>query len=57
MSQTITEKILAAHCGKKEVHPGEFIEADVDIVLGNDITSPPAIKEFERLGEDRKSVV
>ncbi len=51
MKQTITEKILAAHCGKKEVHPGEFIEADVDIVLGNDITSPPAIKEFERLGD------
>lgn len=50
MSQTITEKILAAHCGKKEVHPGEFIEADVDIVLGNDITSPPAIKEFEKFG-------
>ena len=50
MSQTITEKILAAHCGKKEVHPGEFIEADVDIVLGNDITAPPAIKEFEKFG-------
>jgi 3-isopropylmalate/(R)-2-methylmalate dehydratase large subunit len=48
MPQTITEKILAAHCGKKEVHPGEFIEADVDIVLGNDITAPPAITEFEK---------
>ena len=50
MSQTITEKILAAHCGKKNVHPGEFIEADADIVLGNDITAPPAIKEFEKIG-------
>jgi len=48
MQQTITEKILAAHCGKKEVHPGEFIEADCDVVLGNDITAPPAIKEFEK---------
>lgn len=50
MSQTITQKILAAHCGKKEVNPGEFIEAGVDIVLGNDITAPPAIKEFEKIG-------
>ncbi|MFA5104625.1 MAG: 3-isopropylmalate dehydratase large subunit [Candidatus Margulisiibacteriota bacterium] len=49
MRQTITQKILAAHCGKNEVHPGEFIEADVDIVLGNDITAPPAIKEFEKI--------
>ncbi|MCX5748786.1 MAG: 3-isopropylmalate dehydratase large subunit [Candidatus Saganbacteria bacterium] len=48
MAQTITEKILAAHCGKKEVRPGEFIEADADIVLGNDITAPPAITEFEK---------
>jgi len=50
MGQTITEKILANHCGKKEVHPGEFIEANVDVVLGNDITTPPAIKEFEKIG-------
>ena len=49
-AQTITEKILAAHCGEKHVHPGEFIEADCDVVLGNDITSPPAIKEFEKIG-------
>ena len=48
MPQTITQKILAAHCGRKEVYPGEFIEADVDIVLGNDITAPPAITEFEK---------
>ncbi|MFH1283007.1 MAG: 3-isopropylmalate dehydratase large subunit [bacterium] len=42
----ITEKILANHCGKKKVEPGEFIIADVDIALGNDITAPIAIREF-----------
>ena len=43
---TITEKILAAHCGKKEVVPGELINARLDLVLGNDITAPIAIKQF-----------
>ncbi len=43
---TISEKILAAHCGKKEVKTGEFIQAKVDLALGNDITAPLAIKEF-----------
>jgi 3-isopropylmalate/(R)-2-methylmalate dehydratase large subunit len=47
---TITEKILAAHAGKKEVLPGELINARVDLVLGNDITAPVAIKEFEKIG-------
>ena len=46
----IAEKILAAHAGKKEVSPGEFINARVDMVLSNDITAPIAIKEFRRLG-------
>ena len=50
MLQTITEKILASHCGKKEVKPGEFIEPKVDIALGNDVTSPLAIKEFRQVG-------
>lgn len=50
MPQTITQKILAAHCGKKEVNPCEFIEANADIVLGNDVTAPPAISEFEKIG-------
>ncbi|MDD5066760.1 MAG: 3-isopropylmalate dehydratase large subunit [bacterium] len=50
MGMTISEKILAAHCGKSEVHPGEFIEADVDVALGNDITAPFAIKEFNESG-------
>lgn len=47
---TITEKILAAHCGKKEVLPGELINADVDLVLANDITAPIAISEFKKIG-------
>ena len=50
MSQTIAEKILAAHSGKKEVKPGEFIEANVDLALGNDITAPIAIEEFRKAG-------
>ncbi len=51
---TITEKILASHCGKEKVEAGEFILADVDIALGNDITAPLAIEEVEKLG--RKSI-
>jgi len=50
MGMTISEKILAAHCGKGTVVPGEIIMADIDIALGNDITAPLAIKEFERSG-------
>lgn len=49
MGMTITQKILAAHAGKEHVEPGELIEAKVDLVLGNDITAPIAIKEFEEL--------
>ncbi len=50
MASTITEKILAAHCGEDVVRPGQFIMADVDLCLGNDITAPLAIEEFERAG-------
>ncbi|MBQ3834266.1 MAG: 3-isopropylmalate dehydratase large subunit [Elusimicrobia bacterium] len=50
MGQTITEKILAAHCGKKVVVPGEFIEPKVDISLSNDVTAPLAIKEYLKTG-------
>ncbi|MEW6172310.1 MAG: 3-isopropylmalate dehydratase large subunit [Bacillota bacterium] len=48
--QTVTEKILAAHAGKEYVEPGELISAKVDVLLGNDITAPLAIREFERVG-------
>ena len=49
---TITEKILAAHAGKQQVQPGELINAKLDLVLGNDITAPVAIKEFAKIGID-----
>lgn len=50
MGMTISEKILASHCGKESVKPGELIDAQLDLVLGNDITAPIAIKEFLDLG-------
>ncbi len=59
--QTITQKILAAHCGKDYVEPGELIMARVDIALGNDITAPLAIQDFHKVGAkqvfDRERVV
>ncbi len=50
---TLIEQILAAHAGKKEVSPGEFLRVKVDLVLANDITAPLAIKEFEKIGVGR----
>jgi len=50
MGMTITEKILAAHCGREAVRPGDYILAGVDLCLGNDITAPIAIDEFEKAG-------
>lgn len=50
MGYTIAEKILLAHTNKKDIKPGEFIEAKIDLVLGNDITAPLAIDEFKRYG-------
>lgn len=50
MPQTISQKILAKHAGLKSVEPGQLINCKVDLVLGNDITTPPAIKEFEKIG-------
>ena len=47
---TITEKILAAHAGKKQVFPGELIDARIDLALGNDITAPLAIQAFKEIG-------
>ncbi len=47
---TITEKILAAHAGKKSVSPGDLIEARIDLALGNDITAPLAIQAFREIG-------
>jgi len=50
MGMTITEKILAAHCGKDSLQPGDYIYADVDMCLGNDVTAPIAIEQFEKAG-------
>jgi 3-isopropylmalate/(R)-2-methylmalate dehydratase large subunit len=50
MGMTITEKILADHAGKREVHPGELVDCRLDLLMGNDITAPIAIKEFEKAG-------
>ena len=53
MQMTMTQKILAAHAGKAEVHAGELAMARLDLVLGNDITAPVAIREFPKFGRDR----
>ena len=50
MSMTMTQKILAAHAGLQEVNAGDLIEAKLDLVLGNDITAPVAIRVFEQTG-------
>ena len=50
MAMTMTQKILAAHAGLPEVRAGQLIRARLDLVLGNDITSPVAIREFDKEG-------
>ena len=52
MGMTMTQKILAAHAGLDCVSAGQLIEADLDLVLGNDITSPVAIHEIEKMKVD-----
>ncbi len=53
MGMTMTQKILAAHAGLDSVVAGQLIEAQLDLCLGNDITAPVAINEFERSGATR----
>ena len=50
MGMTMTQKILAAHAGMDHVVAGQLINTKLDLVLGNDITSPVAINEFEKAG-------
>ena len=50
MGMTMTQKILAAHAGLEAVTPGQLIKAKLDIVLGNDITTPVAVNEFKKAG-------
>ena len=52
MGMTMTQKILAAHAGLDHVEAGQLVDAKLDMVLGNDITSPVAINEFEKCGAD-----
>ena len=52
MGMTMTQKILAAHAGLDSVKAGQLIMADLDLVLGNDVTSPVAINEFNKAGFD-----
>lgn len=52
MGMTMTQKILAAHAGLDRVEAGQLIEADLDLVLGNDITSPVAIHEMDKMKAD-----
>ncbi|MFH1230972.1 MAG: 3-isopropylmalate dehydratase large subunit [Planctomycetota bacterium] len=61
MGMTITEKIIAAHAGLKYVEPGQFVMANIDIALANDITAPIAIKELRKVRAkkvfDRRKIV
>ena len=50
MGMTMTQKILAAHAGLTEVKAGDLIEAKLDIVLGNDVTTPVAVDVFDKAG-------
>jgi 3-isopropylmalate/(R)-2-methylmalate dehydratase large subunit len=53
MGMTMTQKILAYHANLDHVNPGQLIKSKVDMILGNDITTPVAIKEFRKIGVDK----
>ena len=53
MGMTMTQKILAAHAGLPSVEAGQLIEADLDLVLGNDVTTPVAIHEMDKFKADK----
>ena len=53
MGMTMTQKILAAHAGLETVKAGQLIEANLDLVLGNDITTPVAVDEFKKFAVDK----
>ena len=50
MGMTMTQKILAAHAGLEKIEPGQLLRCKLDMVLGNDVTTPVAINEFEKAG-------
>jgi 3-isopropylmalate/(R)-2-methylmalate dehydratase large subunit len=49
-AMTITEKILAAHCGRESVHPGEIVNARLDLIVCHEVTTPPAIRMMSDMG-------
>ena len=51
MGMTMSEKILARHAGLEFVEPGQLVVCPLDMVLANDVTGPPSIKEFEKIGK------
>jgi 3-isopropylmalate/(R)-2-methylmalate dehydratase large subunit len=51
--QTITQKILAAHCGRDSVLPGEIVTCTVDLAMANDVTAPPAVDSFRAMGAEQ----
>ena len=51
MGMTMTQKILAEHAGKDSVKAGDLILCSLDMVLANDITAPPSIAEFDKIGK------
>lgn len=53
MGMTITEKIIAAHSGERRVSPGQYVMAECDLMMGHDVTAPPAIAEFRKIGVER----
>jgi 3-isopropylmalate/(R)-2-methylmalate dehydratase large subunit len=53
MGQTITEKILARHSGKDDARAGDIVMCKVDLAMANDVTAPPAIKAFSKMGTER----
>ena len=52
MGQTISEKILAAHAGKRQIEVGDLVEISLDIILAHEVTTPPAISMLEKMGMD-----
>lgn len=50
MAQTQSQKILAAHCGRDQVRPGEIVEAQVDLAMANDVSAPLVIRAFQQAG-------
>lgn len=53
MGMTMTQKILALHCGRESVKAGELVNARLDLVMGSDVTAPIAIKAMEKYGMDK----